>query len=122
MLDISFTFDTSHLARLPLNEDAPRNIPLMSFARDTSQFEMSASNSFAPENMRLMSLTRDTSHFPIGPFGLFKHLPLCDSLRHATIALLSCTPVNGENAVVGVGGAVVLNSNYRVERKSDMAV
>ena len=102
--DMSFTLDTSHFSRSPLNDDASRNISLMSFTRDTSHFEMSASKYFAPENKRLMSVTRDTSHVPIGPCGPFEHVPLCDSLRHVTTAVLSCNRDSGENPVVYEGG------------------
>ena len=44
---MSFTLDTSHFARSPLNDVAPRNIPLMSFTFDTSHFEISPSKNFA---------------------------------------------------------------------------
>ena len=106
MPDISYTFDTSHFDRSPLNDDAPRNILLMSFTRDTSHFEISASKELAEENRRLISVTRDTSHDPITPYGLLAHLPLGDSLRHATMALWSCTREIGVNAAVGAGESV----------------
>ena len=101
---MSFTLDTSHFDRSPLNDVAPRNISRMSFTLDTSHLERSLSNNFALANMRLISVTRDTSHVPIGPCGPAKHLPLGDCLRHVTTALLSCTLDMGENAAVGSGG------------------
>ena len=104
ILRMSFTFDTSHFERSPLNDDAPRNIPRILLTRETSHFERSLSNNFAFANTPLMSVTRDTSQVPIGPCGCFKHLPFGDSLRHASTALLSCTLDRGENAGVAVGG------------------
>ena len=71
---------------------------------------MSASNNFAYENKRLMSVTRDTSQVPIAPYGVLKHPPFGDSLRHELTAFLSCNLDRGENA--GAGGAVGQSSNF----------
>ena len=103
MPSMSFTLDTSHFDRSPLNDVAPRNIPRMSLALDTSHFDRSLSKNLARANMRLMSVTRDTSQVPIGPCGLLRHWPFGDNFRHASTALLSCTLDRGENAGVGLG-------------------
>ena len=100
---MSFTLDTSHFARSPLNDVAPRNMPLISSTLDTSHLDTSPSKNFAWANTRLMSVTRDTSHSPIDPCGPLEHSPFGDSLMHASTALLSCTLDCGENTDVGAG-------------------
>ena len=52
--------------------------------------------------MWLMSVTCDTSHSPIGPCGSSERSPVGESLRYASIALLSSSLDCSENTGMGV--------------------
>ena len=66
---MSFTLDTSHFERSPLNASASLNIPYMAVACDTSHFEMSPLKDVESANMLDMSVMEETSHSSIGPCG-----------------------------------------------------
>ena len=68
----------------------------MSTTFDTSHFEMSPSK-VVLANMPIMLVILDTSHSPTGLCGPSKQSPLVDTLRHASIALLSSEFDRGEN-------------------------
>ena len=70
----------------------------MSVTRDTSHLEILLLNCVAPMKRSLISATLDTSHSLIGPRASREQSPLCDSLRHASMALLSFAFDGGENA------------------------
>ena len=112
------TRDTSHFEISPLNFCAPKNMADMFFTLDTLHFEMSWLNNFAFENMLFMYLVLETSHFEMSPAKFVianawlisiildtSHLPmgpcgrLGESLRHASIPVLSSELDCGENAV-----------------------
>ena len=65
---------------------------------DTSHFEMSPLKVRLESKIVVISVTDDTSQFPIGPCGLLEQSPGGDCLRHAPMALLSCTLDCGTNA------------------------
>eukprot|EP00961_Rhodomonas_salina_P298350 3937997-Rhodomonas_salina.2 len=59
---MSVTFDTSHLERSPLKEDAPANMWLIDFTELVLNAEMSALKDDAPSNMRAIDVTLEVSH------------------------------------------------------------
>ena len=80
---MDWTRPTSQPERLPLNEWAPRNMPLIHNTFDTFQREMSSLKSFMSLNSASISVTSETSHDAMGPYLAFA---AAESLCHATTA------------------------------------
>ena len=95
---MSVVFDTFHFEMSQLNEAVPANMAFIEVTFDTSHLEMSPLNDVAPMKMELMSGTLDTSHSPID----WEKLLLGNTLRYASMALLSSGFDRGENTAANV--------------------
>ena len=101
------TLDTFHFDMSPLNDAAPRNMALISATLDTFHFEI-MSLKFKKAKIPLILVMAETSHSFIGPCGDVEQTPLGDSLRHSSMALVSCDWDCGENTAIVVMPAEVV--------------